>query len=83
MTTPTIAGMGLEFEEDDVLAMDGGSSSNAIAINGKSLQLTLTVECAHMHTHTRAHTHVNIHRRYNYLLIADDILLLPKNGYYI
>ena len=35
MITPTIAGMRLEFEDDDVLAIDEGSSSNTSAINGK------------------------------------------------
>ena len=35
MTTPTIAGMIFELEEDEALAMGEGGSSNVIAISEK------------------------------------------------
>ena len=60
MTTPTIAGMRFELEEDEALAMVEGGSSSAIAIRKISAVDTYDTH-AHTHTHTHIHTHTHMH----------------------
>ena len=82
-TTPTIMGTGLELEELE-LELEEGKTSNFIATSEKS---TLHRTDSLSHSHTSTHTHTDALAIYThaqgYLPIADDMLLVPKNGYYI